>query len=127
MLFQLFSCNHFFDIFSALEVGSSIYQKDCLQNHRALFLEKLDPTLTADYLFQYEVFDIHTHDEIEQSTQTHKKIESILLHLEKKSNDEFNIFMEVLKISKQEFILNELRKREGSGKKKLSLKKNETV
>lgn len=70
--------------------------------------------MTADYLFQYEVFDIHTHDEIEQSTQTHKKIESILLHLEKKSNDEFNIFMEVLKISKQEFILNELRKREGS-------------
>lgn len=114
MLFQLFSCNHFFDIFSALEVGSSIYQKDCLQNHRALFLEKLDPTLTADYLFQYEVFDIHTHDEIEQSTERHKKTQRVLLHLENKSNQCFSIFIQVLKISKQEFILDMLEKRENN-------------
>lgn len=109
---SVFSCNNYFWHFSALEVGAISFQKDCLKKHRAIFLDELEPTLTTDYLFQYEVFDIHTHDEIEQSIERHKKTQSVLLHLENKSNQCFDIFMQVLKISKQEFILDMIEKRE---------------
>lgn len=112
MLFQFFLVITIFDIFSAFEVGGIKFPKDCLKKNRALFLDELEPTLTADYLFQYEVFDIHTHDEIEQSTERHKKTQRVLLHLENKSNQCFSIFIQVLKISKQEFILDMLEKRE---------------
>lgn len=109
---SVFSCNHYFWHFSALEVGSISFQKDCLQKYRTLFLEELEASITADYLFQYEILDIHTHDEIEQLIPRLKSAQCILHHLENKSNQCFYIFMQVLKISGQMHIFSEIEKSE---------------
>lgn len=91
--------------FLALEVDAISFPKDCLKKHRDLFLEELEPTCILDYLFQYEVFDIYTHDEIEQSLYRLTKAELVLDHISNKSNQCLNIFMGILKLANQENIL----------------------
>lgn len=90
---------------SALEVDAISFKKECVKTCRCLLLEELEPTIITDYLFQYEVFDIHTHDEIVQLNSRIEKTRLVLYHLEDMSNQSFNIFMRILRLSNQGYIL----------------------
>ena len=67
---------------------------------------------TADYLFQYAVFNIDTHDEIEAEKRRTKKTQLILHYLEEEFSSCMPIFVHVLKISNQDYILSEIIKKE---------------
>lgn len=97
---------------SALEVDAISFQREWLKKYRHLLLEELEPTVITDYLFQYEVFDTHTHDEIEQLHSRKEKIHLILHHLEDMSNQSLNTFMRILRLSRQEYVLHEIEKKE---------------
>lgn len=97
---------------SALEVDAISFQREWLKKYRHLLVEELEPTVITDYLFQYEVFDIHTHDEIEQLVSRVEKIQQVLNHLEDMSNQSFNTFMRILRLSRQGYILHEIEKYE---------------
>lgn len=90
---------------SALEVDAISFQREWLKKYRHLLLAELEPSMITDYLFQYEVFDIHTHDEIEQSYSTVEKTKLVLNHLEDISNQSFYTFTRILRLSKQGSIL----------------------
>lgn len=98
--------------FSALDEDES-FSKEHLRNHRTLFLEELEPTKTADYLFQFYVFSIATHDEIEKESSRLNKARLVLYHLSEKSPKCLDTFGEVLKLSKQNFIIRTLYEQEG--------------
>ena len=82
-----------------------------LKDHRSLFLEELEPSKTADYLFQFGVFDIDTHDEIEAVKERMQRTQLVLHHLERKFPDCMHTFVRVLKISNQGYIISEILKR----------------
>lgn len=90
------------------------FSKDVLKERRPLFLDELEPTEVADYLFQFSVFDLDSHDTIEDSVLRMDKIRLVLRYLESKSPKCFNIFLHVLKLSNQQHILSMLQEREES-------------
>lgn len=97
---------------SALEVDAISFQREWLIKYRQLLLEELEPTVITDYLFQFEVFDIHTHDEIEQLHSRKEKIQQVLHHLKDMSNQSLNTFMRILRLSRQEFVLHMIEEEE---------------
>lgn len=96
-----------------MEDDDNSFPKEHLKKHRTLFLDELEPTKTADYLFQYCVFSIDTHDEIENESSRLKRGQLVLHHLSNKSPACLNIFGQVLILSKQDFIITMLHEREG--------------
>lgn len=99
---------------SAVGDDDTSFSRDVLKERRPLFLDELEPTEVADYLFQFSVFDLHIHDEIEDSVLRMDKTRLVLHHLESKSPKCFNIFLDVLKLSNQEHILSMLQEKEES-------------
>lgn len=97
---------------SALEVDAISFQREWMKKYRHFLIDELEPTTIIDYLFQYEVFDIHTHDEIEQLHSRVEKTQQVLNHLEDMSNQSFNTFMRILRLSSQGYIFHEIEKRE---------------
>ena len=93
-----------------------------IKDHWSSFLEELEPMKTADYLFQYGVFNIDTHDEIEAEKRTIKKNQLILHYLEKEFSTCMPIFVHVLKISNQ-FYLSEIIRKENEPASNLQGKK----
>lgn len=99
--------------FSALDEDES-FPKEHLRNHRTLFLEELEPSETADYLLQFYVFSIDTHDEIEKESFRLNKAQLVLHHLSEKSPKCLDIFRQVLKLSQQgAYIIRTLYEQEG--------------
>lgn len=96
-----------------LEDDGDSFPKEHLKKYRTLFLEELEPTKTADYLYQYSVFDKNIHDEIEKESSRLHKAQLILHHLSDKSPRCLKIFGQVLIHSKQDFIITMLHEREG--------------
>lgn len=90
------------------------FTKDVLRERRSLFLDELEPTEVADYLFQLSVFDLDIHDKIEDSVSRMAKTQMVLHYLEARSPECFNIFLHVLKLSNQQHILSVLKEREES-------------
>lgn len=99
---------------SAVGDDDTSFSRDVLKERRPLLLDELEPTEVADYLFQFSVFDLHIHDEIEDSVLRMDKTRLVLHHLESKSPKCFNIFLDVLKLSNQEHILSMLQEKEES-------------
>lgn len=96
-----------------MEDDCDSFPKEHLKKYRTLFLEELEPTKTADYLYQYSVFDKNIHDEIEKESSRLHKAQLILHHLSDKSPRCLKIFGQVLLLSKQDFIITMLHEREG--------------
>lgn len=96
-----------------MEDEGDSFPKEHLKKYRTLFLEELEPTITADYLFQYSVFSIDTHDEIENESSRLNRARLVLHHLSNKSPQCLNIFGQVLILSKQDVIITTLYEREG--------------
>lgn len=88
--------------------------KDVLKEQRSLFLDELEPTEVADYLFQFGVLDLDCHDTIEDTVLRMDKIRLVLHYLERKSLKCCNIFLHVLKLTNQQHILSMLQEREES-------------
>lgn len=93
------------------------FSKDVLKEQRSLFLDELEPTEVADYLFQFGVLDLDCHDTIEDNAFRMGKIRLVLHYLERKSPKCFNIFLHTLKLSNQQHILSMLQEREESTSK----------
>ncbi|XP_078323094.1 uncharacterized protein LOC144622319 [Crassostrea virginica] len=83
-----------------------------IKDNWSFFLEELEPWKTADYLFQYGVFNIDIHDEIEAEKSRTKKTQLVLHYLEEKFSSCMPTFVHVLKISNQDYILSEIIKKE---------------
>lgn len=96
-----------------MEDDGDSFPKEHLKKYRTLFLEELEPTKAADYLYQYSVFDKITHDEIVEECFRLNKAKLILHHLSDKSPRCLKIFGQVLIHSKQDFIITMLHEREG--------------
>lgn len=99
---------------SAERDDDTSFTKDVLRERRSLFLDELEPTEVADYLFQLSVFDLDIHDKIEDSVSRMAKTQMVLHYLEARSPECFNIFLHVLKLSNQQHILSVLKEREES-------------
>lgn len=93
------------------------FSKEVLKEQRSLFLDELEPTEVADYLFQFGVLDLDCHDTIEDNAFRMGKIRLVLHYLERKSPKCFNIFLHTLKLSNQQHILSMLQEREESTSK----------
>ena len=83
-----------------------------IKDHWSFFLKELEPSPTADYLFQYGVFNIDIHDEIEAEKNRTKKNQLVLHYLEKEFSNCMPTFVHVLKMSNQDYILSEIIKKE---------------
>ena len=83
-----------------------------IKDHCSFFLQELEPSKTADYLFQYGVFNIDIHDEIEAEKSRTKKTQLVLHYLEEEFSSCMPTFVHVLKISNQDYILSEIIKKE---------------
>ena len=83
-----------------------------IKDHCSYFLEELEPSKTADYLFQYGVFTIDIHDEIEAERSRTKKTQLVLHYLEEEFSSCMPTFVHILKISNQDYILSEILKKE---------------
>lgn len=90
------------------------FSKDVLKEQRSLFLDELEPTEVADYLFQFSVLDLDSHDKVEKLVPRMDRTRQVLLFLERRSPVCFNIFLHVLKLSNQQHILSMLQEREES-------------
>lgn len=90
------------------------FSKDVLKERRPVFLDELEPTEVADYLFQFSVLDLDCHDTIEDTVLRINKIQLVLQYLDGKSPKCFNIFLHTLKLSNQQHILSMLQEREES-------------
>lgn len=90
------------------------FSKDVLKEQRSLFLDELEPTEVADYLFQFGVLDLDCHDKVEKLVPRMDRTRQVLLFLERRSPVCFNIFLHVLKLSNQQHILSMLQEREES-------------
>lgn len=90
------------------------FSKDVLKEQRSLFLDELEPTEVADYLFQFSVLDLDSHDKVEKLVPRMDRTRQVLLFLERRSPVCFNIFLHVLKLTNQQHILSMLQEREES-------------
>lgn len=80
------------------------YSKNFVTQHRALLLEELEPTKTADYLLQHGILEVDDHDEIEAEKSRSKKAEMILKNLNGKSPYCLKIFVRVLTLSNPDIL-----------------------
>ena len=100
---------HFFNI-SDIDKTISL-PSNLIKEHESYILEELEPSKTADYLFQYGVFDIDIHDEVEKTKKRTHKAMMVLNHL-KKNPECLPTFVHVLKVSNQDEILSKILKQE---------------
>ena len=68
-----------------------------IKDHWSFILEELEPLKTAGYLFQYAVFNMDTHDEIEAKKRRTKKAELIFHYLEEEFSSCMPTFFMFLK------------------------------
>lgn len=80
----------------------------CLQEHKKVLHDELDPFDHSDLLFEERAIEIIAHDQITESDLRNKQIEYLLKTIEENKNDCFHFFLYILQKEEYEYILQKL-------------------
>lgn len=82
----------------------------CLQEHREVLHNELDPLYLCDLLFEERAITILAHDKITEVKQRQKQIKYLLRTVVENKNDCFYFFLYILQREEYEYIREKLEK-----------------
>ncbi|XP_078688273.1 uncharacterized protein LOC144920180 [Branchiostoma floridae x Branchiostoma belcheri] len=82
--------------------GLSIYRRELLTRHQSVLVERMDPDITLAHLSKQRVFTSAMTEYVSSATSREEKNRRILHLLQSRSDDEFSVFLDALRLNESQ-------------------------